>query len=73
MDEYKETAREIKGTLELTVDQDHVAIPMARYTELLKAEIHLGLAKQIYDASKSYDLENRLSLLFGPKKDDGNA
>lgn len=69
------TVRE--GALELCIDTDHITIPVARFGELIKAEVKLDIVRQAYETSKSYELQDRLSFLFGPlpvpEKGDGNA
>lgn len=59
------------AALELCIDYDHVTIPLERYTELIAAEVKLGIASDIYNNTSSYDLEKRLSFLKKP--DDSEA
>lgn len=58
------------AALELCIDYDHVTITLERYTELVAAEVKLGLASDIYNNTSSYDLEKRLSFLL--KKPDNS-
>lgn len=64
-----------EGGLELCIDHDHITIPVTRFEELIKAEVYLVIARQVYEKSESYDLRSNLFLLFGPLpgKDDDNA
>jgi hypothetical protein len=64
-----------EGLLELCIDRDHITIPVTRFEELLKAEISLGIVRNAYETSESYNLQDKLSLVFGPrpKKGDENA
>lgn len=66
---------EALGALEVCIDHDHITIPVTRFEELIKAEVYLVIARQVYEKSESYDLRSNLSLLFGPLpgKDDDNA
>lgn len=62
-------------TLELCIDHDHITISISRFEELKKAEVWLEIVHRAYMNSKSYELQEKLSLLFGslPKKGDDNA
>lgn len=64
-----------EGLLELCIDRDHITIPVTRFEELLKAEISLGIVRNAYETSESYNLQDKLSLVFGPcpKKGDKDA
>jgi len=63
--------------LELSID-GHVTITTERFTELVKKEAQLEIVARTYFNSPSYELQNHLSLLFGPlpkpeEKGDDNA
>lgn len=64
-----------EGLLELCIDHDHVTIPISRFEELKKAEVWLEIVHRAYVNSKTYELPDKLSLLFGPlpEKGEGNA
>lgn len=68
---------EASEPLEIRIDHGHITIPLERYSQLLKAEIHLNIVHQIYHSTKQYDLCDRLSILFGPQqhkqKDESDA
>lgn len=53
-------------------ENNTVTISMGRLAELIKTECTLGLVRKIYEHAESYNLQDHLSLLFGPvpKKDD---
>lgn len=63
------------GLLELCIDRDHITITVDRFAELLKKEVQLDIAKEIYLNTRSYETQEKLSFLFGPlpEKDDDNA
>lgn len=63
------------GLLGLCIDRDHITIPVTRFEELLKAEISLDIVRNAYETSESYNLPDKLALVFGPrpKKGDENA
>ena len=60
-----------EGLLELCIDHDHITIPIRRFEELKKAEVYLEIIIRAYRNSKSYELEDRLDLLFGPRPGKG--
>ena len=64
-----------EGLLELCIDHDHVTIPISRFEELKKAEVWLEIVHRAYVNSKTYELSDKLFLLFGPlpEKGEGNA
>jgi len=63
------------GLLELSIDRDHITITVDRFAELLKKEVQLDIAKEIYLNARSYETQEKLGFLFGPlpEKDDDNA
>lgn len=63
------------GELELCIDRDHITITVDRFEELLKKEIQLDIANNIYLTARSYDTQEKLSFLFGPlpEKSDEDA
>ena len=55
-------------------EHDYVTIPVDRFSELIEAEVKLGIVKQTYETVESYDLQKQLSPLFGlPRKGDDDA
>lgn len=60
-----------EGLLELCIDHDHITIPISRFEQLKKAEVYLEVIHRVYMNSKSYELEDRLALLFGPRPGKG--
>ncbi len=64
-----------EGALELCIDHEHITISVDRFEKLIQAEIKLSLVEQMYKKSESYNLQDRLSFLFGrlPEKGDDNA
>ena len=69
------TGLEGLGELEICIDRDHITITVDRFSELLKKEIQLDIAKYIYHTARSYETQEKLSFLFGPipKEDDKDA
>jgi len=57
--------------LELCIDRDHITIPVTRFEELLKAEISLDIVRNAYETSESYNLQDKLALVFGPRPGKG--
>jgi hypothetical protein len=45
----------------------NVTIGIERFIRFIKTELTLDIVKDIYFASESFELQDRLSLLFGPK------
>lgn len=69
-------AMEATGLLELCIDREHITITVDRFAELLKKEVQLDIARNIYLTTVSYNTQERLGYLFGPlpeKDDDDNA
>lgn len=58
--------------LELCIDHDHITISVTRFEELIKAEVSLCIAKQIFKKTESYNLIPTLSFLLGPHEGNGD-
>lgn len=54
------------GAMALCIDHDHITISVDRFTELVKKEAQLEIVSRAYFTSKSYDLQERLSIVYGP-------
>jgi len=61
-----------EGLLEFCIDRDHITIPVTRFEELLKAEISLDIIRNAYETSESYELPDKLALVFGPRPEKGD-
>ena len=55
--------------VELHVDCDSVNISKTRYTELIKSEVTLEIIEKAYHNSKSYQFDDFLTIMLGPKGD----
>lgn len=62
---------ESTGLLELCIDRDHITITVDRFAELLKKEVQLDMARNIYLTTRSYDTQEKLGFLFGPLPEEG--